>query len=179
VSIANKVSRKCTVLLVAAKPESLVAAEPESSSPARMLPQRGGHGRAFWTGGAKGQLLIERCDTCERWAHPPAGTCRECGSPLVARPVSGRATVFTYTVNTHAYNPAVPVPYVIAIVELAEQRGLRLAANIVDCEPDSVTCGMPIVARFEQHGASGQHGSFGHGAAFVPVFAPAGASISC
>jgi uncharacterized protein len=145
-----------------------VTAEPESSPPARMLPQRGGHDRAFWTGGAKGQLLIERCDVCALWVHPPAGTCRECGGPLVARPVSGRGTVFTYTVNLHAYNPTVPLPYVIAIVELIEQQGLRLAANIVDCEPDSVMCSMPVEVRFEQHGADAD-------GTFVPVFAPAAA----
>jgi uncharacterized OB-fold protein len=134
--------------------------------PSRMLPQRGGHDRAFWTGGANGQLLIERCEECARWIHPPVGKCRECGGTLVARPVSGRATVLTYTVNLHAYNPAVPTPYVIAIVQLAEQQDLRLATNIVDCDPDSVVCGMPVEVRFEQHGA-------GADAVFVPVFAPA------
>lgn len=136
--------------------------------PARMLPQRGGHDRAFWTGGANGQLLIERCDDCARWVHPPTGTCRACGGTLVARPVSGCGTVFTYTVNLHAYNPTVPTPYVIAIVELAEQEDLRLATNIVDCEPDSVACGMPVEVRFEQHGT-------GADAIFVPVFAPVSA----
>lgn len=106
----------------------------------------------------KSQLLIEYCDTCVRWVHPPTKSCPDCDSPLMARPVSGRGTVFTFTVNFHPYNPEIPIPYVIAIVELAEQQGLRLAANIVDCEPDSVVCGMPVEARFEQ-GAT-------------PVFAP-------
>ncbi|HUE35325.1 MAG TPA: OB-fold domain-containing protein [Mycobacterium sp.] len=107
------------------------------------------------------QLLIEHCDNCARWVHPATGECRQCGGPLVARPVSGRGTVFTYTVNYHPYNPETPVPYVIAIVELAEQSGLRVAANIVDCEPDSVTCGMPVDIRPEQ------------GAGGAPLFAPA------
>lgn len=105
----------------------------------------------------KSQLLVEHCDTCVRWVHPPAKSCPGCDNPLVARPVSGRGTVFTFTVNFHPYNPDIPTPYVIAIVELAEQQGLRLAANIVDCEPDSVVCGMAVEARFE--GAT-------------PVFAP-------
>ena len=107
------------------------------------------------------QLLIERCDACARWVHPATGQCRDCGGPLVARPVSGRGTVFTYTVNYHPYNPDIPTPYVIAIVELAEQRGLRVAANIVGCEPDSVTCGMPVDIRPEK------------GSGGAPQFAPA------
>lgn len=106
-------------------------------------------------------LLIEYCDGCARWVHPASGECRECGGRLVAREVSGHGTVFTYTVNHHPYNPEIPTPYVIAIVELAEQRGLRVAANIVDCEPDSVTCGMPVTLRPER------------GAAGAPQFAPA------
>ena len=106
-------------------------------------------------------LLIEHCDECGRWVHPAAGQCRECGGALVARPVSGRGTVFTYTVNHHPYNPDVPTPYVIAIVELSEQGGLRLAANIVDCEPDSVTCGMSVQLKPEK------------GAGGAPLFAPA------
>jgi uncharacterized protein len=106
-------------------------------------------------------LLIEHCEDCARWVHPAAGACRTCGGPLVARPVSGRGTVFTYTVNHHPYNPEIPVPYVIAIIELAEQNGLRVAANIVDCEPDSVSCGMAVDIRPDK------------GAGGAPLFAPA------
>lgn len=107
------------------------------------------------------QLLIDHCDDCARWAHPATGECRRCGGPLTARPVSGRGTVFTYTVNYHPYNPEIPVPYVIALVELAEQSELRIAANIVGCEPESVTCGMAVVIRPER------------GSAGAPRFAPA------
>jgi len=108
------------------------------------------------------QLLIEHCGDCARWVHPSAGECRECGGALVARPVSGTGTVFTYTVNYHAFNPDLPTPYVIAIVELAEQSGLRVAANIVDCAPDSVKCGMPVDLLPDQRGAGG-----------APLFGPA------
>jgi uncharacterized OB-fold protein len=134
-------------------------------APARMLPKLGEHNRAFWTGGADGQLLIARCTRCELWVSPPAEDCPDCGGALVARPVSGRGTVFTYTVNYQPYNPAVPVPYVIAIVTLDEQADLRIAANIVDCEPDSVFIGMAVDVRFERHEVDAE-------TVFVPVFAP-------
>ncbi len=61
--------------------------------------------------------------------------------------------------------PDVPVPYVIAIVELEEQTDLRIATNIVDCEPDSVYVGLPVEVRFERHEVDG-------GTVFFPVFAP-------
>ena len=130
-----------------------------------MLPKLQDHNRAFWTGGADGQLLITQCTQCGLWASPPAAECPECGGEVEPRPVSGRGTVFTYTVNHQPFNPAVPVPYVIAIIQLDEQEDLRIAANIVDCEPDSVHIGLPVEVRFERHDVDGE-------AVFVPVFAP-------
>ncbi|WIM88114.1 OB-fold domain-containing protein [Candidatus Mycobacterium wuenschmannii] len=93
---------------------------------------------------ATSQLQIEHCENCAHWVHPAADTCRDCGGALQAKPVSGQGSVFTYTINYHAFNPEIPTPYVIALVELAEQDGLKVAANIVDCEPDSVRCGMRV-----------------------------------
>lgn len=133
--------------------------------PARILPDLLAHNRAFWTGGADGQLLIARCTDCALWVHPGAEDCPGCGGALVARPVSGGGTVLSYTVNHQPFNPTVPVPYVIAIVELAEQADLRIATNIVDCEIDSVSIGLPVEVRFERHDT-------GDDTVFVPVFAP-------
>jgi uncharacterized protein len=130
-----------------------------------MIPERREHNRAFWTGGADGRLHIAHCDRCESWVHPPSPSCPDCDGELVPRPVSGFGTVFTYTVNVHRFNPSVPTPYVIAIVELIEQADLRVATNIVDCEADSVTIGMPVEVRFEQHAGDDD-------TVFVPVFAP-------
>ena len=131
--------------------------------PARMLPTINDHNRAFWTGGSDGRLLIGRCDSCELWVAPPDADCPDCGSTLVAHPVSGRGIVFTYTVNYQPFNPAVvPVPYVIAIVQLEEQADLRIATNIVDCEPDSVHIGQQVDVRFERQKVDGD-------AVFVPV----------
>jgi uncharacterized OB-fold protein len=81
--------------------------------------------------------------------------------------VSGRGEVFTYTVNYHPFNPTIRLPYVIAIVQLEEQHDLRIAANIVDCEPDSVHVGLPVQVAFERH-------DLGDETVFAPVFTPAG-----
>lgn len=125
----------------------------------RMLPSLTATDRPYWTGGAHGALLIERCASCRRWQHPPAGTCGTCGGDAAPQPVSGVGTVFTFTVAHHQYHPDVPPPYVIAVVELAEQPDLRVPTNIVDCDPDDVRIGARVRVRFEQHGE-----------VFVPVF---------
>jgi uncharacterized protein len=131
----------------------------------RMLPELDDHNRAFWTGGADGALNIPFCVQCGVWVTPLAAECPECDGVLEYRPVSGRGTVFTFTVNYQPFNPSVPVPYVIAIVELEEQADLRIATNIVDCEPDSVRIGLPVEVRFERQDA-------GDDGVYMPVFAP-------
>ncbi|AFM15890.1 putative nucleic-acid-binding protein containing a Zn-ribbon [Mycolicibacterium chubuense NBB4] len=91
-------------------------------------------------------MLVPRCASCSLWVSPPQPDCPDCGGELVARAVSGRGTVFTYTVNHHPFDPSIPVPYVIAIVELAEQKDLRVVAGLVGCEPDAVRIGMAVEA---------------------------------
>jgi uncharacterized OB-fold protein len=137
----------------------------EVAAPGRMIPELTEHNRRFWTGGADGRLHVPYCEPCARWVLPPEADCPECDTALGTRVVSGEGTVFTCTVNHHSFNPAVPPPYVIAIIELAEQKDLRLAANVVDCKPDSVAIGMPVAVRFEEHGIAGN-------TVFVPVFTP-------
>ena len=41
------------------------------------------------------------------------------------------------------------VPYNIVEVELAEQKGLRLISNLVDCPAESIYIGMPVEVVFD------------------------------
>lgn len=55
-----------------------------------------------------------------------------------------------------------PPPYLIAVVVLDEQEDLRLPTNLVACDPEAVTIGMPVTVVFEPNG---EH--------HVPLFRPA------
>ncbi len=106
----------------------------------------------FWSGGARGQLLIARCDQCGVYQHPPLQRCASCGGgSLTPSPVSGRGRVATFTVNHELWLPGLPVPFVFAAVELAEQAALYVFSNIVG-SVDRVRIGMPVSVFFEQHG---------------------------
>src|ERR1700728_1296931 len=106
---------------------------------------------AFWTGGAKGELLIYRCRSCGRWFHPPVGACFRCRSREVGpEPASGRAVVAAFTVNHHQWFEGFPPPYVVAIVELEEEPDVRLTTNIVDCAIEDVHIGLQVTVLFEE-----------------------------
>ena len=117
--------------------------------------------RAFWTGGSDGQLLIHRCTVCRHWFHPPAPLCPRCRTRDVQpEPVSGRGTVWAATVNHQPWFAALPPPYVIGIIELVEQAGLRLLSNVIGCDPDAVRAGMAVRVEFERV----------HESVWLPVF---------
>lgn len=115
----------------------------------RTLPELTPENRHVWTSGATGRLLISQCAACGYWVHPPGPVCPRCRARgITPREVSGRGTVATFTVNHQPWEPGLTVPYVVAIVELVEQAGLRLTTNIVNCPPEQVRIGMPVRLTF-------------------------------
>lgn len=132
--------------------------------PARILPDVTPENEHFWRGGLEGELRMLRCRACRTYVHPPAPRCPACLSKdRAVEALSGRARLLTFTVNHQPWLPGFPPPYVIAIVELEEQAGLRLTTNLVGCEPEDLRIGMPLRVRFETHGEVA-----------IPVFEPSG-----
>ena len=120
--------------------------------PFRILPRVTAENEHFWQGGARGELCFLRCRDCAHYVHPPQPRCPQCLSKrLRPEAVSGRAQVLTCTVNHQPWIPGIPLPYTIAIVEIVEQKGLRLMTNIVGCAPEEVRIGMPVRVTFEAH----------------------------
>lgn len=112
--------------------------------------------RFFWTSGADGRLRFLRCRACGYYLHPPSPWCPECaGSELAPEAVSGRGVVHSFTVNHQPWDGD-PTPYVIALVELDEQVGLRLTTDLVGVDPHDLDGVVAIGARvhvvFEQRG---------------------------
>lgn len=129
--------------------------------PNRVLPPVDGPTGFFWTSGRDNGLRILQCALCSYFIHPPTSYCPECGGrDTVPELVSGRATVYSFTVNHQPWDRT-DGSYVIGIVELDEQPGLRLMTNLVDVEPDDVRIGMPVEVIFEDHHP-----------VYLPVFRP-------
>ena len=135
---------------------------PDSPVLARSLPALNEMNGYFWTSGRDGRLRILRCQACGLYIHPYAAVCPKCRSDEIApEPMSGRGVVVSFTINHQPWFPHVPVPYVIALVELAEQSSIRLVTNLLTVPVEAVRAGLPVEVYFEEHGE-----------VFVPLFRP-------
>ena len=135
-----------------------------TDKPFHLLPKLTPENEFFWTSGADGTLRFLRCRACGYFVHPPTPVCGRCLSrDLAPEAVSGRGTLYSFTVNYQRWNPTVPTPYVIGLVELEEQHDLRLMTNLVNCEPDDVSVGMRVRVTFDHDGE-----------VYLPLFEPDG-----
>jgi uncharacterized OB-fold protein len=107
----------------------------------------------FWEGCKRGELLIKKCKDCGWYIHYPRPLCPKCYSwNLEWSKVSGKGKVWTWTIVTEPIDPVVEgkVPYNVVEIELDEQEGLRLVSNLIDCEPEDITMGMPVEVVFDE-----------------------------
>jgi uncharacterized OB-fold protein len=117
----------------------------------RVLPTIDEPSGFFWTSGADGRLRLLGCTDCSYLIHPPAHYCPACGGRDASpTEVSGRGTVYSFTVNHQPWDGDAE-PYVIGVVELDEQDGLRLTTNLIEVDPAEVRIGAPVEVVFEDH----------------------------
>jgi uncharacterized OB-fold protein len=125
----------------------------------------------FWAGAARGELMIPVCDTCGRYRWYPKDECPYCdGEPSTWVRTSGRGTLFSWVVVTHAFLPqfADMVPFVPALVALEEDPAVRVPTRMVDCAPSDLRFDMPVVVTFREISFAGVDGSV-----IAPLFVPA------
>jgi uncharacterized OB-fold protein len=93
------------------------------------------------------RLLINRCDDCGTWHHPPRSICPRCWSRSVrATEASGQGHIamLTFLHQRPRGSGAGDEPYPVVSVELEEQAGLRIAATIVDAGHDAIVLDAPV-----------------------------------
>lgn len=116
-----------------------------------IVPGMTGLTRPYWEAAGEGRLVVQECRECHRLQHPPMPACPHChGTNLRWREMSGDGTVYSCTIVRHPTHVALAdaVPYVVAIVELAE--GPRLVSGVTGCPPEAVTVGMPVRVTFRR-----------------------------
>ena len=107
----------------------------------------------FWAAVDRKELVIQRCQRCQRYHHPPVGVFTNCLSDRFSfAPVSGRGKIYTYTITHDARQPAfeADIPYTIAMVELDEQPELFLLSNIPGTPTGEIKHGLRVEVDFEE-----------------------------
>jgi uncharacterized protein len=106
----------------------------------------------FWAAAREHRLVVQRCDGCGALRHYPQPMCSSCHSMAWTwTPVSGRGTVYTFTVTHQAFHPlwADRIPCAIATIELDE--GVRMVTDLPPADVEHVAIGAPAECFFEDH----------------------------
>ena len=106
----------------------------------------------FWEAAKQRRLVVQRCQECGYFNHPPRPACDTCQSQQFQfEPVSGRGTIYSFTVM-HQPNIAGfegQIPYINILVELEEQPLLFMVSNLPGSEKDKVRIGGRVEAYLE------------------------------
>jgi uncharacterized OB-fold protein len=105
----------------------------------------------FWAACQRHELRIQRCSDCGAYRFQPRPYCPECRSRSFEwPPVSGRGTVYTYTIS---YPPVLPAfearaPFNAIVVQLDE--GPFMVSNLVGWPSEvEIPIGLPVEVVFE------------------------------
>lgn len=121
--------------------------------------------------------LGSKCGVCGKVFFPPRYVCDNCGRKSIAEmkpfQLKGTGTIFTFSVVHESLKGfETQVPYVVGLVEMDE--GVKLTAQIVDCEPKDVHIGMRVKDVFRKVREDGKAGVIHYGYKFAPVASPHG-----
>ncbi|MFO7732749.1 MAG: Zn-ribbon domain-containing OB-fold protein [Candidatus Aminicenantes bacterium] len=114
------------------------------------------------------RLEAAKCAECGFVCFPPRLVCPECGARgFGPHKLAEAGKVLTYTVIRVAPQPFCDQsPYAVGIAELDD--GVRLTAQIVDCDPAALKVGMRVRIEFRKVSEEGEAGVIYYGYKFVP-----------
>jgi uncharacterized OB-fold protein len=107
--------------------------------------------KPYWEAARNDELHIQRCTGCGKAIFYPRHWCPHClGQEISWERASGLGRIHSYsTVYQAPFEAfAADAPYVLALVELAE--GPVMMANVLNCDPEGVSVGMPVKVCFEE-----------------------------
>lgn len=112
--------------------------------------------KVFWHNCSNELLTYQHCLRCGNNQFYPRILCAKCKClQLEWRPSAGFGRIYSFTIVHRAPVPAfrADAPYVVALIDFDE--GFRMMLNIVECNPNSISIGMPVETIFEHRGPLG------------------------
>ncbi len=119
----------------------------------RPLPAPDSWSKEFWEACRDGRLVMQRCKPCRRFRFTPRPMCPHCRSlEWEYTAVSGRGKIYSWIVVHPPVMPAFKdrVPMAVVLVELEEDRELRMIGNLLGFPPEKIEFDMPVEITFEK-----------------------------
>jgi len=102
--------------------------------------------KEYYRGLLEHRLLLNHCEKCGTWHHPPRASCPKCWSwDVVPSEASGKGKVylFSFLNSIPAHDGSLPgEPFPVVNIELAE--GVRFTTTVVNCPKAKLAIGMPV-----------------------------------
>jgi uncharacterized OB-fold protein len=105
----------------------------------------------FFAGAARHELVIPRCNSCDRWVWYPEPECPACGGgELTWTSTSGNGRLFSWAVVQRPFLPpfAEMIPFVTALVALEEAPEVRIVTYVVDVDPTDLVADLALAVTF-------------------------------
>jgi hypothetical protein len=114
------------------------------------------------------RLEAGKCKKCGFICFPPRLVCPNCGArEFEPTKLADKGKIVTYTIIRVPPKQFVDqAPYAIGIAELDD--GVKLTAQIVDCEFENLKIGMRVKIEFRKISEEGEAGVIYYGYKFVP-----------
>ncbi len=112
----------------------------------------------FWAGLREEQLLLQRCNSCQRWQWGPEWICHRCLSfDLGFEATAARGIIYSYERIWHPVHPALQAQgaYLVVLVQLPHADDVRLVGNLLGDPHHDVTIGAAVSGVFEHHSDGG------------------------
>jgi uncharacterized OB-fold protein len=119
----------------------------------------------FWEWCGRGELRLQRCESCGRIAWPVVEACEHCGGAGFAwAPMSGQGRIVSWcTFERDYYAGLLPLPWNTILVELDEgplfisnpqdftwremEPGMPVRVEFLDCEDEAGPFALPVFRR--------------------------------
>jgi uncharacterized OB-fold protein len=116
--------------------------------------------KPFWDNCNQDRLVLQFCEQCARFQHPPEPECEACGSfdKLAWRAIGGGGTIYSYAViyDTPITALQEDQPYNAVVVDLDEAPGINIVTQLPGTPADEVPIGAPVEVTFVATPATGQ-----------------------
>lgn len=102
-----------------------------SQTEALIIPATDADTAGFFEAAGEGRLAVWACTACETLSFPRRHLCPQCrGGEGEWREVAPRGRVLSWTVVTHAVNPAFEAPYAVLLVAHADHPHLHFIGRV-------------------------------------------------